>query len=69
MKGVEKVVNEMSDKELTTTLIDTYTNLSRILASENMRDETEYQLKVVKAKLESMGIITSDLDKRQTATV
>ena len=54
----------MSDKELVTMLIDTYINLQRILSSDNMKDEAEYQLQAVKAKLESMGIVTSDLDKQ-----
>lgn len=53
----------MSDKELVTMLIDTYINLQRILSSDNMQDEAEYQLRAVKAKLETMGIVTSDLDK------
>ena len=59
MEGVK-----MSDKELVTMLIDTYINLQRILSSDNMKDEAEYQLQAVKAKLESMGIVTSDLDKQ-----
>ena len=52
----------MSDKELVTMLIDIYTNLQRILSSDDIKKETEYQLKVVKAKLESMGVVTSDLN-------
>ncbi len=52
----------MSDKELVTMLIDIYTNLQRILSSDDIQKETEYQLKVVKAKLESMGVVTSDLN-------
>ena len=54
----------MSDKELVTMLIDTYINLQRILSSDNMKEEAEYQLQAVRAKLESMGIVTSDLDKQ-----
>ena len=57
----------MSDKELVTMLIDMYTNLQRILASDDMRDEAEYQLKMVKAKLEAMGIVTSKLDRKNKA--
>lgn len=52
----------MSDKELVTMLIDMYTNLQRILASDDMRKEAEYQLEALKAKLEAMGIVTSKLD-------
>lgn len=54
----------MSDKELVTMLIDNYINLQRILTSDNMQGEAEYQLQATKAKLESMGIVTSDLDKK-----
>ena len=54
----------MSDKELVTMLIDMYTNLQRILTSDDMKGEAEYQLAAVKAKLESMGIVTSKLDKK-----
>lgn len=57
----------MSDKELVTMLIDMYTNLQRILSSENMKEEAEYQLEVLKAKLEAMGIVTSKLDKKKKA--
>ena len=53
----------MSDKELVTLLIDMYTNLQRILASDDMKAEAEYQLEALKAKLEAMGIVTSKLDK------
>ncbi|MCM1328592.1 MAG: hypothetical protein NC253_04050 [Ruminococcus sp.] len=55
----------MSEKQLVTVLIDAYTNLQRILTSDNMKDEAEYQLLAVKAKLESLGIVTSDLDKQK----
>ena len=52
----------MSDKELVTILIDIYTNLQRILNSADGKKEAEYQLRAVKAKLEAMGIVTSDLN-------
>ena len=52
----------MTDKELITILIDTYASLQRIIKSEDAQKEAEYQLKLVKAKLESCGIVTSDLD-------
>ena len=57
----------MSDKELVTLLIDMYTNLQRILASDDMKAEAEYQLEALKAKLEAMGIVTSKLDKIKKA--
>lgn len=54
----------MSDNALITILIDNYINLQRILSSNDMQEEAKYQLQAVKAKLESMGIVTSDLDKK-----
>ncbi len=56
----------MPDKELIALLIDCYANLQRILATENPKEEAEYQLKLVAAKLESMGIVTTKLDKNPT---
>lgn len=55
----------MQDKELTAMLIDSYANIQRILTTDNPKKEAEYQLKLIKAKLESMGIVTSDLDIKE----
>lgn len=64
------MVNEMSDKELATTLIDEYMNLQRILTSSDRDFEINYQIKGIKSKLESMGIVTTDLDlDKQAMTV
>lgn len=52
----------MSEAELKATLIDNYTNLQRIKAASDKEKEVEYQLKAVKAKLESMGVVTEELD-------
>ena len=52
----------MSEKELVTILIDHYADLQRILKSDDSTKEAEYQLKIIKKKLELMGIITSDLN-------
>ena len=52
----------MNEKEMINNLIDTYTNLQRIKKSDNAEKELEYQLRILKAKLESFGIITSELD-------
>ena len=63
-------MNEMSDKELATTLIDEYMNLQRILTSSDRDFEINYQIKGIKSKLESMGIVTTDLDlDKQAMTV
>lgn len=51
-----------SDKEMINNLIDTYSNLQRIKKADDIKKELDYQLTVVKAKLESFGIVTSELD-------
>lgn len=51
-----------SDKEMINNLIDTYSNLQRIKNADNTEKELDYQLTLVRAKLESFGIVTSDLD-------
>ena len=53
----------MQDKELAALLIDSYANLQRILSTDDPKEEAEYQLKLVAAKLEAMGIVTTKLDK------
>jgi hypothetical protein len=52
----------MNEKEMINNLIDKYTDLQRIKTAEDSEREIDYQLRVLKAKLESFGIITSDLD-------
>ena len=51
-----------NDKEMINNLIDNYTSLQRIKKSDDIQKELEYQLKILKAKLESFGIVTTDLD-------
>lgn len=51
-----------SDKEMINNLIDNYTSLQRIKKAEDAEKELEYQIRILKAKLESFGIITSELD-------
>lgn len=56
-------VNDMpSDKEKRDLLIDEYTRLQRIKAATDRDKEIEYQLAVVKTKLEGYSVITEDLD-------
>jgi len=43
-------------------LIDKYADLQRIKKSDNLEKELDYQIRLTKAKLESFGIITSDLE-------
>lgn len=51
-----------SDKEMINNLIDNYTSLQRIKKADDAEKELDYQIKILKAKLESFGIITTDLD-------
>lgn len=51
-----------SEKEMINSLIDKYADLQRIKKSDNLEKEVDYQLKVTKAKLESFGIVTENLD-------
>ena len=58
-------VFEMTEKEQATLLIDAYTNLQRIKAADDRETEIDYQLKVTKAKLEALGIVTEDLTMKK----
>lgn len=51
-----------SDKEMINNLIDIYSNLQRIKNADDAERELAYQITLVKAKLESFGIVTSELD-------
>lgn len=52
----------MQDKELAALLIDRYGDLQRILTADDPKKEAEYQLKLINAKLEAMGIVTTKLN-------
>ena len=51
----------MTEKEQATILIDQFTNLQRIKSAEDKDKEIDYQIKITKAKLEALGIVTTDL--------
>lgn len=51
-----------TEKEMINNLIDKFTDLQRIKNSPNLEKEVDYQIKVTKAKLESFGIVTEDLE-------
>lgn len=55
-------MEDMTEKEQATLLIDEYTKLQRIKSATDREKEIEYQLKTTKAKLEALGIITENLD-------
>lgn len=52
----------MTEKEQATALIEEYSKLQRILKSEDRDRELNYQLKITKAKLEALGIVTENLE-------
>ena len=54
--------DDMNEKEMINNLIDNYTRLQRIKKAENSEKEIDYQIRILKAKLESFGIITSELE-------
>lgn len=51
-----------TEKEMVTNLIDKYTDLQRLKKAPDLEKELDYQIKITKAKLESCGIITTNLD-------
>ncbi len=53
----------MCDGELIANYIDRYADLQRIINTDDPKKEAEYQLKLIKAALEAMGVVTTKLDK------
>ena len=56
--------DDMNEKEMINNLIDNYTSLQRIKKAENSEKEIDYQIRILKAKLESFGIVTEDLEMK-----
>lgn len=56
-------MEEMTEKELATMLIDKYTDLQRIKRAnkDTPNEELEYQIKATTAKLSSLGVNVEDL--------
>ncbi|MCD7739134.1 MAG: hypothetical protein LUH58_08880 [Lachnospiraceae bacterium] len=55
-------VTEMTEKELKDQTIREYVNLQRIKNAEDREKELAYQEKILKARLQSLGIPTEDLE-------
>ncbi|MCD8130144.1 MAG: hypothetical protein LUE16_02515 [Lachnospiraceae bacterium] len=55
-------VTEMTEKELKDQTIREYVNLLRIKNAEDREKELAYQEKILKARLQSLGIPTEDLE-------
>ncbi len=56
-------MEDMTEKELITVLIDKYTDLQRIKKANKgtFNEELDYQIKTTTAKLSSMGVNVEDL--------
>lgn len=57
--GVEE---NMNDNELKQNAIDEYVKLQMLRASDDIKKALDYQIAVQRAKLQSLGIHTEDLD-------
>lgn len=55
-------IREMTEKELKDQTIREYVNIQRIIHADNKDKELAYQEKVLKARLQSLGVPTEDLD-------
>ncbi|MCD7820521.1 MAG: hypothetical protein LUH07_15960 [Lachnospiraceae bacterium] len=53
---------EMTEKELKDQTIREYVNLQRLKNAEDRDRELEYQEKILKARLQSLGVPTEDLE-------
>lgn len=58
----ETEARNMTEKEQATSLMDKFIDLQRIKAAADREKEIEYQIKTTKAKLEALGIVTTDLN-------
>ena len=57
-----EVTQDMNEKELIEIKIKEFADLQRIKSAENKEKEIEYQEKILKAQLQSLGIPTEDLE-------
>ena len=62
-KGGERMVQDMSDKELITITIDRYTDLQQIKKAngDHKNEMLDYLIKVTVAKLSSLGVNVEDI--------
>ena len=61
--GGERMDEYMTEAEQKAAYIEEFTKLQRIKAAPDRDEEINYQIKTVKAKLESMGVNVEDLTK------
>ncbi|MCX4298881.1 MAG: hypothetical protein OSJ73_17920 [Lachnospiraceae bacterium] len=53
---------EMNELELKEQAIKEFVNLQRLKAADNKEKELEYQEKILRARLQALGIPTEDLE-------
>jgi len=52
----------MNANETIDNLFNQYVDLKRILSADDPKQEAQAQLDIVKAKMQAMGIVTTDLE-------
>lgn len=57
--------DEMNEKELKDQVIKEFVNLQRIKTAKDREEEIAYQEKVLKARMQSLGIATEDLELKE----
>lgn len=57
--------DDLNKDEMLTYLIDRYADLQRIKNASDLETELDYQIQIVKAKLEACGIVTEKLDYKR----
>lgn len=55
-------MDEMNEKELKDMRLKEFADLQRIKKAENRDSEIEYQERILKAQLQSLGVPTEDLE-------
>lgn len=53
---------DMTEKELKDQIIKEYVNLQRVKKAVNRDAEIEYQERILRARMQSLDILTEDLD-------
>ena len=61
-KGGERMVDKMNELELKDQAIKEFVNLQRVKNATDKDKEIAYQEKVLKARLQALGIPTEDLE-------
>ena len=56
------MIQDMNGLETVDVLIDRYADIQRALHADDIKAELEYQLLIIKAKLEACGVVVEKLD-------